>query len=166
LFDPVVRKLNTEFGTRLTGWHVWQFMMDLRKNVGLTSARKLGLTTAKRRGNKDMYEGLNATARILGMNTLDEVGVDRDALSGICTRLDTAFMHYVATQPMEKVRAYMLDHWPYTHVLESTTRLLNHAEQTQLHEWHVWEILIRMRKFDMLSFGGTGKQKTTGYTAD
>jgi len=163
LIDPIVRKLNNEFGTSLTGWHVWELLMELRKNGKLAGAKKLGLGSAEKRRDISMYDSLNILARGLGMNTLDEVGIQKADMPGIWARLDTAYMHHVASQPAETVRAYMLDHWPYTHLLAGTTRLLNHANKTQLHEWHVWEILIRMRKDDMLSFGGTNKQKTTGY---
>ncbi|NDD52335.1 hypothetical protein EBZ39_00385 [bacterium] len=175
-YSPMMRRLvdalNTKFNTELTQWHVWEFMTGMRKlnakkGERLTTGKQMGLRHV--RSGLPMYDAINLVAGRLGLQSLERCGVSRRQFQGLQKRVESmhaAIMTDRIGTPTEA--AFILDHWPGTTLFANFVKTVNHPKRklkTNLQGWHVWEILLRMRKDNMLSMGGARKRNRTGYTA-
>lgn len=166
----LVRDLNDKFNTSLTQWHVWEFMVRMRKRVSsapgrLTTGAQMGFATV--RSKLPMYDAINVAARQLGFPTLQKCGVSKRYFRGMQNRIES--MHAaIMTDHIDSptAAAFILDHWPGTRLFDNFVKTVNHPQEkrrTNLQKWHVWEILLRMRKDAMLSMGGPLKREREGY---
>lgn len=87
------------------------------------------------------YNKVNATARAVMTNTLNEVGVTVEKFKDIVSDINR---EYVAN-------GWPADCWPYSPQIDRLCVKLNQTYGTSMSCFHIWNIIVGMRKVGVLA---------------